>query len=629
MMAGTRPGRAGFEVLVVLVVLAGILLRLLHLDADPDYYAWVGYITDEGRWVAHAREMALFGHLVNTDWLVHLLVAPLFQAGSYLMFILFGVSFWSSRLLAALSGSAILVLFWLGLRRVLAPPAVLVALALLAFEVDLVMLSRVAVPEVPAMLLQLAVYVLLVSGRPTRPRLFGAGLVLLAMVAMKATTLPMVAIFSVIVLVQPLDEPVHRWRGLLTFWAGFLTPVLPLLALFGGGWVSRSAILMNVDMLGAFIGLNTPYSIVAFPFDTEFGPVISSWALGLCLVGVAWLAHRGEPVEPSLRRLYLTAGVWYGLYAPLMVVSLYFPDRYRVHILIPMAVGLAAGLTLAPRVGSRKIARAVSGRGPAAALALASLSLPTAALWAPVLAGVSALAGVDPTHLRLKLLCLAVTLGITTWLVRRYALSRESLVRWLIAFPIAGVLLWLVGRRVGMLDVGFWPALQPAALSWWVVGPWVAALASHLLTRIGRGWERSRWLALVPAAALCYGGLVAARVAPSYLHPHYTMKQTSAKLGASLARSGGAIVSSRAEGLFNGNTLAYRSMLGRRWPARKPDVIVMAFRFSDPEQILQREYELIATYPLFVSPDYEDEHSLTLDTINHREFVKVYVRRGG
>ncbi len=88
-------------------------------------------------------------------------------------------------------------------------------------------------------------------------------------------------------------------------------------------------------------------------------------------------------------------------------------------------------------------------------------------------------------------------------------------------------------------------------------------------------------------------------------------------------------MSSRAEGLFNGNTLAYRSMLGRRWPARKPDVIVMAFRFSDPEQILQREYELIATYPLFVSPDYEDEHSLTLDTINHREFVKVYVRRGG
>jgi hypothetical protein len=629
MTAATRPGRAGVQVLVVLVVLTGILLRLLHLDADPDYYAWVSYITDEGRWVAHAREMALFGHLVNTDWLVHLLVAPLFQAGSYLMFMLLGVSLWSSRLLTALSGSAILVLFWLGLRRVLAPPAMLVALALLAFEVDLVMLSRVAVPEMPAMLLQLAVYVLLVTGRPSRARLFGAGLVLLAMVAMKATTLPMVAIFSVIVLLQPLDEPFHRWRGLLTFWAGFLTPVLPLLAAFGGGWVSRPAIRTNVDMLGAFIGLNAPYSIVAFPFDTEFGPVFCIWALGLCLVGVAWLAYRGEPVEPSLRRLYVTAGVWYGLYAPLMVVSRYFPDRYRVHILVPMAVGLAAGLTLAPRVGSRKIARAVSGRGPAAVLALVSLSLPTAALCAPVLAGVSALAGFDPTRLRLKLVCLAVTLGIIAWLVRRYALSRASLVRWLIAFPIAGVLLWLIGRRVGVLQVGFWPVPQPAALPWWVVGPWVAALASLFLTGVGRAWERSRWLALVPAAALCYGGLVAARVAPSYLHPHYTMKHTSAALGASLAGARDVIASSFTEGLFNGNALAYRSILRHTWPPRKPDLIVIALRFDDPEQVLQREYELIATYPLFVSPDYEDEHSVTLDTINHREFVKVYVRRGG
>ncbi len=629
MTVPARPGRAGVQVLVVGVVLTGILLRFLYLDADPDYYAWIGYITDEGRWVAHAREMALFGHLTNTDWLVHLLVAPLFQAGSYLTFMLLGVSLWSSRLLTAVSGSAILVLFWLGLRRVLAPSAMLVALALLTFEVDLVMLSRMAVPEIPAMLLQLAVYVLLVTGRPTRGRLFGAGLLLLAMVAMKATTLLMVVIFSVIVLVQPGDEPVRRGRALLTFWAGFLTPLLPLLAVLGLGWLPRPATWANIGILGTFIGLSTPYSIAAFPFDTEFGPVFNIWALGLCLAGVAWLAHRGEPVEPSLRRLYVTAGVWYGLYAPLMVVSLYFPDRYRIHILVPMAVGIAAGLTLASRVGSRRIAEAVRGRGAAGALALLSLSLPTAALWAPTLAGVSARAGLDPTHLSLKLLCVVVSLAITSWVVRRCALSLDCLVRWLIVFPIAGVLLWLIGRRLGVLEVGFWPAPGPAALPWWVVGPWVGALVSYLLVRTGRGWERSRWLALVPAAALCYGGLVVARVAPSYLHPRYTMKETSAALGASLAEARDVITSSRSEGLFNGNALAYRSTLGRSWPPRKPDLIVIAFRFDDREQVLQREYELVATYRLFISPDYEDEHSGTLDAIHHREFVRVYARRAG
>lgn len=629
MTVPARLGNAGVQVLVVAVVLAGIMLRLLFLDADPDYYAWIGYITDEGRWVAHAREMALFGHLTNTDWLVHLLVAPLFQAGSYLVFLLLGVSLWSSRLLTALSGSAILVLFWLGLRRVLAPSAMLVALVLLAFEVDLVMLSRVAVPEMPAMLLQLAVYVLLVTGRPSRGRLFGAGLLLLAMVAIKATTLLMVAIFSVIVLVQPGDEPVRRGRALLSFWAGFLTPLLPLLAVLGLGWIPRPAAWANIGILGAFIGLSTPYSIAAFPFDTEFGPVFNVWALGLCLVGVAWLAQRGEPVELPLRRLYLTAGIWYGLYVPLMVVSLYFPDRYRLHILVPMAVGLAAGLTVASRVGSRKIAQVVGGRDAAGVLALLSLSLPTAAFWAPALAGVSARAGLDPTHLSLKLLCVVVALAITSWVVRRYALSRDSLVRWLIVFPIAGVLLWLIGRRAGVLDAGFWPAPRAAALPWWVVGPWVGALAAYLLVRTGRGWERSRWLALVPAAALCYGGLVVARVAPSYLHPRYTMKETSAALGVTLADAHDAIASSRSEGLFNGNALAYRSTLGRSWPPRKPDVIVIAFRFDDPQQVLQREYELIATYRLFISPDYEDEHSGTLDTIHHREFVKVYARRAG
>ena len=84
---------------------AGILLRLVHLDADPDYYAWVGYLTDEGRWVAHAREMALFGHLVNTEWLLHLLIAPLFEAAASWPSPCWGSSFWSSRLLTALSGS--------------------------------------------------------------------------------------------------------------------------------------------------------------------------------------------------------------------------------------------------------------------------------------------------------------------------------------------------------------------------------------------------------------------------------------------------------------------------------------------------------------------------------------------
>src|SRR5260370_16450916 len=104
--------------------------------------------------------MVVFGHLVNTEWLVPLLLAPLFQAASFVIFSLLGVSIWTSRLLTALSGSALLVLFWMALRRVVAPAAMLVALALLAFEVDLLMLARVPLPQPPPILLPPPVFLL-------------------------------------------------------------------------------------------------------------------------------------------------------------------------------------------------------------------------------------------------------------------------------------------------------------------------------------------------------------------------------------------------------------------------------------------------------------------------------------
>jgi hypothetical protein len=609
---------------------AGVGLRLVHLDADPDYYAWVGYVTDEGRWIAHAREMALFGHLVNTEWLIHLMLAPLFQAASFVVFALLGVSIWTSRLLTALSGSALLVLFWLGLRRLVTPAAMLVALALLALDVDLLMLCRVAVPEVPAMLLELAVYLLLVTGFPTPARVFGAGLVFLALIGTKATTVFLVPVFSAIVLLQPLPEGPHR-RGssLLLFWAGSLATGglgLGALALAGRALPSLEA---NLGIIRGFLGLNTPFTIFAFPFEADFGPVFNMWALGLCLVGVAWLARRELAVEPALRRVFLTAVGWAGLYTLLMVSLEYFPDRYRIHVLIPMAVTLAVGISIAVRVPLEAIGTTLRARGPRGAAALTLLSLPTAALWAPVPAGLGSLVGVDATRLRLKLLCLAAAVVLIAWVVRRVAPSRPAVLRALVVFPIAGVLVWLLSQRIGLLDPSFWPVPGAGPRSWWVTGPAVTVLATALLARAGRAWRPARWAALVPAAALCYGGLVVARVVPSYLHPHYTLRDTSRALGATLAAGPDLVVASRTEGLFTGNALPYRSTLGRTWPARMPERIVIAFRFDDPEDLLRRDYTLIATYRLFVSPEYEDEHSPTLDTVNHQEFVKVYVRRAG
>ncbi|HWN16516.1 MAG TPA: hypothetical protein VNU02_21795, partial [Candidatus Dormibacteraeota bacterium] len=490
--------------LIVAVLAAGVALRFVHLDADPDYYAWVGYVTDEGRWIAHAREMVLFGHLVNTEWLIHLLLAPLFQAVSFVIFSLLGVSIWTSRLLTAFSGSALLLLFWLALRRVVAPAAMLVALALLAFEVDLLMLGRVAVPEVPAMLLQLAVFLLVATGRPTTGRLLGAGLVLLAMLGTKATTVFLVPIFSVLVLLQPLckGEP-RRWSRLLPFWAGSLAFGMLLLAAAVFAGRARPSLTANLVILDEFLGLNTSYAVLAFPFDTDFGPVYNMWALGLCLVAVAWLARRDPPVEPALCRIFAAASLWVALYTVLMLSLAYFPDRYRVHVLVPMAVTLASGITIASRVSLETIATTLRGRGLRAMAALVLLSLPTAALWAPLPAGLASLIGVDATRLRLKLLCVAIMLAAVVWLVRRMAPARPALVRILIVYPIVGVLVWLAGQRSGLLDPTFWSAPGASVRPWWVTGPWITTLLTALFLGAGRAWRPERWAALVPAAALC------------------------------------------------------------------------------------------------------------------------------
>ena len=218
----------------------------------------------------------LFGRIINVDWLFHLLLAPLFQAANYTAFKLLGVSIWTARLVTALSGSAVLIVFWLALRRVVTPQAMLVGLALLAFEVDLVMLSRVAIPEMPAMLLELLVYVVLVAGRRSWRRLFAAGLLLLATVAMKATALPMVAIFSVIVLLQPLErqDGERRWRSLVIFWAGFLVPIVLTIPIWiSFTWRYASAILLNTRFMGEFLGLSSPFTFAAFPFESDFAPV--------------------------------------------------------------------------------------------------------------------------------------------------------------------------------------------------------------------------------------------------------------------------------------------------------------------------------------------------------------------
>jgi predicted membrane-bound mannosyltransferase len=349
------PNRRGHG-LVLIVVALGAGLRFLRLDADPHYYDWIGYITDEGRWIDQARELALFGSS-DVRPSLHVLVGPLFQAVSYGVFRVFDVSISSSRLISAVSGSVLLAAFWLGVRRLASAPMLLVPMVMLAFAEDLILLSRIAIPEMAVMVADLFIYLMIISDRRRSLLLVLAGAASLITVGIKITSLPVVGIFALLVLIQPRDPSwaQSRWRDLTLFLAGLLSPVAgvaALLAAYGpavDGLLARAVRL--VDRFGVPSSL---YSALAFVFDDPMAREINLWLLALWCALAGWRAA-GNLVDVVSRRVLMTSMTWAGVYAVVMLCLDYYPNRYKAHILVPMAVASAVGLSLLQRAGRARV----------------------------------------------------------------------------------------------------------------------------------------------------------------------------------------------------------------------------------------------------------------------------------
>jgi len=342
---------------------------------------------------------------------------------------------------------------------------------------------------------------------------------------------------------------------------------------------------------------------VSFFFSGALAPTINVWAVGVFLPLAAWLGRPLDAKNSSVLPHFVSSAIWCGLYTPIMLSLDYFPDRYKAHILVPLAINIATGITLAEAASQTAAGSAVAGlpRGRRVVL-LILLTLPTAVLWAPALAGVAAHIGMDAARLRTQLVCVLIAGILTGWSLRRAALT-SSAPRIFFIFPVVAVIGWTVCVRTGLDEGRFWPVPGGGRAAWWSVGLPIAAVLATTLATIGRRWSRERWISLVPVAVLCYAVLAAARVAPAYVVPHFSMKQVSRDLGLSLANSTGVVATANGEGLFNENSVPYRAIAGRTWPWYRPDVIVIVFAFHDYEGLLGREYQLTATYPLYTSPE--------------------------
>ena len=616
---------------VLAILLVGSILRVAYLDADPNYYAWAGYITDEGRWVKHARDLVLFGQASELDWAAHVHLAPLFHLTHLAVFELLGVSTFSARLPTALSGVALIVTVWLLLRRVASPEAVFAALALLALDVDLVMLSRVSIPEMATLWLEVVAYYVLVVGAATPVRMAVAGFCVLLAVATKATVLPTLLIFSVLILVLNIrysERPI--WHQLFSLWGGFAcVPVLVGLVLVAGRQqFDGVAIADTFRVIGLLLAPASLYSVLSFPVESTLAPTLNVWAMAACLVLGGRLVTQGTNDEATGDRLYVTSGVWCVLYLVIMLAFSYFPDRYKIHILPPLAVNIATGLSLLQRRGLTEAAdRLARTRWSRRLAAAACFGVPTAAFSAPMLASVYGFVAGGPVQLRVRILCVLVATIISVAVLVRRMQNGQSYLPFIV-FPIVATLIWLLSVRTGIGGRPFWPDEGLHGVqAWWLATGWVALPVAWAST-LALGRRPASWrLRAAPVVALAFALLAVVRIIPSYVHPHFTMRETARQLEILLGDASRTIATSRAESLFNGNRLPYRA-IPDDWEWR-PDVLVIAFfpLFQDPEGVVEREYREMNRFELFVSPEYADRSPAQAETTKPRETVRLYQRK--
>src|SRR4029078_5264480 len=122
--------RGRFAASLAAIALLAAVLRGLFPSADPPWRSTVGVVWhDEGAWVHNARNKALFGAWSQDQW-NPVYIAPVFTALEYASFKAFGVGVGQARLAPELCGLCSVWLLGLGVARLAARRAGVMAAVL-------------------------------------------------------------------------------------------------------------------------------------------------------------------------------------------------------------------------------------------------------------------------------------------------------------------------------------------------------------------------------------------------------------------------------------------------------------------------------------------------------------------
>ena len=626
-MTVENENNSWYRIFLVILLFAGSALRIFWPESDPTHATWSGYIADEGRWTAQARNLVLFGEVDLSDWLsfIHLALAPLFQIVSAISFSVLGVGFSAARLLSMVSGCGLMLVAFFFLRGKFSRDALIVTLIAIALMPDLVFYSRIAIPEMPSLFFQAIAFFVLVSDGSSKRRAAVSAFLLILAVAMKATVLPLMFIFLGIIVLSACLRGRVCWSATGYFLGVIIGPSLVIG--FGGylllGSESSSAVLDKLGTLGSFVRPRTPYAFIDFLLQGKnlfaiYFLILVAWLVAGCLIAVSHLPR------DHLGVIYVASAVWVLSWLFLTAALGYFPQRYTFHALLPAIVHIGAGISL---LQGKRYRSSVSDEpmadGRPRQVALLWLTLPAAVMAIGlVISGLDSFGFTIERQREQIVLIFGIWLAAFAIVVRMPFSGRRNLV--LVAFPLIFVWLWQLATGLGLVPASVWSTGSEDFLSWAVI--WiVSGLLTFAANRAAS--SQAKVFLLAVTYILAVSGFWLYELSPTIVSPSRTIAG-SANYLRSLEGSGMRIVSRDAESIFLGTRLRYHTgaLDGRVSDCeddRLPDLVVVAFRKVN-QQIFDcyqktHEIELAVVPTALPEPHSLELYKLKSDAENSRD----------
>jgi hypothetical protein len=308
-----------------------------------------------------------------------------------------------------------------------------------------------------------------------------------------------------------------------------------------------------------------------------------------------------------------------------MLLLGYFPTRYKVHILIPMAVNIAVGISLLQRVTFRKVIESITkAKRLSLLLRVTILSLPMAALISPLFASAVALSGADPGRPPIKVASLIVALASAAYAASRVKYRKQA-IAFFLTFPLIAATAWLILKTSRVIDIAFYPSADTQFhAGWWSLFLLVISGLSIPIAKAAIGWGRSGTARSIIAFSITYMMISLTRIAPGYIDPQYTIRDASLDLGR-LYSGSNRILTLGAETLFNNNALRYTTTGDRLQNSEVGDILVVAFAHRQTlEDSLVNNARKLHSYDLYLSPEFYRLHPQAVWSHPRGEILRVF-----